>query len=147
VVIFLVADGLIAALTTLGALVGVSSFILSTAIVPIFSNMSELFASFNIAKKKQKKSISMLFSMLYGGVVMNNAVSLATFLLCLVARDLVWDFAPETISLLIIVLIMGAMGSCTKTYLNITMLLAVVCFPLAIALVPLLRLAFPKTAA
>jgi Ca2+/Na+ antiporter len=147
VVIFLVADGLIAALTSLGALVGVSSFILSTAIVPIFSNMSELFASFNIAKKKQKKSISMLFSMLYGGVVMNNAVSLATFLLCLVARDLVWDFAPETISLLIVVIIMGAMGSCMKTYLNITMLLAVVCFPLAIALVPLLRLAFPETAA
>jgi len=145
VVIFCVADGLVAAITSLGTIWGISSFFLSMAIVPVASNASELITTLSIAAKRRKKSISMLFSMLYGGVVMNNAVSLATFLLCLVVRGLQWNFAAETISLIIVVLAMGSLGSCTVTYLTAYTIPALLAFPLAIGLVPLLQIAFPPT--
>jgi|TARA_B110000208_G_scaffold134108_1_gene162279 hypothetical protein len=141
--IFLVADGMVAAITAFGSLAGISSFLLSMVIVPIASNMSELIGTYYNAAKKKKKVLSMLYSMLYGGVVMNNAVSLATFLLCLIARDLEWNFAAETLSVILIVLMMGFLGSYTINYLTFYMIPVLLCFPLAVGLVALFQLIWP----
>ena len=51
--------------------------------VPIASNASEFISSVLFARRKRKKELSLIFSMLYGGVVMNNALCLGVFLLLL----------------------------------------------------------------
>ena len=143
VLIFLVADGMVAAITAFGTLVGISSFLLSMVIIPIASNMSELLGTYALASKKSQTVLSMLYSMLYGGVVMNNAVSLATFLLCLIARDLEWNFAAETVSVVFIVVVIGLLGGCTVHYYNGYMVPVMCCFPLAVGLVMLFQLVWP----
>ena len=146
VMIFLVADGMVAAITAFGSLVGISSFLLSMVIIPIASNMSELIGTYVQARKKRKKVISMLYSMLYGGVVMNNAVSLATFLLCLIARDLEWNFAAETLSVVFIVTMMGVFGGYTVNYLTAYIFPVMLLFPLAVGLVALFQLIWKPAA-
>ena len=140
VVIMLFADGLIDAIVTLGDIVNVDSFFISMAIVPLASNASELINALYFAKKRRKKELSFIFNMLYGGVVMNNALCLGVFLLCLVLQGLTWTFAAETIALLVVCFGVGGLGSLRSTYTTWFAIPVVLCFPISIALVPLLRL-------
>lgn len=141
--IFVVADGMVAAITAFGTVVNFSTFILSMVVVPIASNMSELISTYLKARTKRENQLTLLFNMLYGGVVMNNAVSLATFLICLIARDLEWNFAAETMSVVFIVVFIGLLGSCTANYFKGYLILVMMCFPLAVVLVPLFQLVWP----
>ena len=72
VIIFLVADGMVAAITAFGSLTGISSFVLSMIVVPLASNMSELIGTYLLAGQRRRDTLTQLYSMLYGGVVMNN---------------------------------------------------------------------------
>lgn len=140
VIIFLVADGMIAAITAFGSLTGISSFVLSMIVVPLASNMSELIGTYLLAGQKRKDTLTQLYSMLYGGVVMNNAVSLGVFLFCLIFRELEWNFAAETVTVIIIVTLMGVFGSCTVNYLTVHMIPVLILFPVSVGLVALFQL-------
>ena len=140
--IALVADGMVAAITAFGSLMNWSSFMLSMVIVPIASNMSEIVGTVKTARKKKKETLTMLYSMLYGGVIMNNAISLGTFLLCLIVRELEWNFAAETLSVIMIVLTMGVLGSYTATYFTFYLIPVLLLFPLAVGLVSTFQLLF-----
>ena len=140
VIIFLVADGMVAAITAFGSLTGISSFVLSMIVVPLASNMSELIGTYLLAGQRRRDTLTQLYSMLYGGVVMNNAVSLGVFLFCLIFRELEWNFAAETVTVVIIVTLMGVFGSCTVNYLTVHMIPVLILFPVSVGLVALFQL-------
>merc|ERR1711937_908944 len=111
--------------------------------VPIASNASELLGSIHFARKKSKKSASLIFSMLYGGVVMNNALCLGVFLLLLSIKGLVWKFGSETLALLLVALTIGVYGTTRRTYVTYMAFVVASLFPASILLVAIFRILLP----
>ena len=81
--------------------------------------------------------------MLYGGVVMNNALCLGVFLLLLYSKGLVWRFGSETLSLLVIAISIGLYGTCRRTYPSYMAVTIGSMFPLSVVLVLVFRIIFP----
>lgn len=137
------ADPLVTTISKLGPLTGISAFFISMVFVPVASNFSELIGSVLFARKRTKKSLSVIFDMLYGGVIMNNALCLGAFLLLLSMKGLVWKFGSETLALLCVALFVGLIGTCRSTYVTYMGVLVLMMFPLSVLLVVLFRLALP----
>ena len=127
-VIMFFADPLVNTIGRFGKNINVSSFFISMVAVPIASNASELISSVLFARRKRKKELSLIYSMLYGGVVMNNALCLGVFLLLLYSKGLVWRFGSETLSLLVIAISIGVYGTCRRTYPSYMAVTLVQCF-------------------
>jgi len=72
ILVIFFSDPLVDVLAQLGALMNISPFYVSFVLAPLASNLSELVASYSYAKKKTKKSITISFATLLGGVVLNN---------------------------------------------------------------------------
>ena len=142
-VIMAFADPLVSTIGRFGKNINVSPFFISMIAVPIASNASEFISSVLFARRKRKKELSLIFSMLYGGVVMNNALCLGVFLLLLFAKGLVWSFGSETLSLLIIAVSIGLYGSVNRTYSSYMAIVIGCLFPLSVLLVVLFRLWLP----
>jgi len=142
-IIMAFADPLVDTISKVGPLLGVSSFFVSMICVPIASNASELLGSIHFARKKSKKSASLIFSMLYGGVVMNNALCLGVFLLLLSIKGLVWKFGSETLALLLVALTIGVYGTTRRTYVTYMAFVVASLFPASILLVAIFRILLP----
>ena len=142
-IIMAFADPLVDTIAKVGPLLGVSSFFVSMICVPIASNASELLGSVHFARKKSKKSASLIFSMLYGGVVMNNALCLGVFLLLLSIKGLVWKFGSETLALLLVAFTIGVYGTTRRTYVTYMAVVVASLFPASILLVALFRILLP----
>eukprot|EP00943_MAST-04B_sp_MAST-4B-sp1_P003550 g3550.t1 len=143
VVIMSFADPLVNTIGRFGKNINVSSFFISMIAVPIASNASEFISSVLFARRKRKKELSLIFNMLYGGVVMNNALCLGVFLLLLYVKGLVWRFGSETLSLLIVAISIGLYGSCNRTYSSYMALVIGSMFPISVALVIMFRSLLP----
>lgn len=76
---------------------------------------------------------------------MNNAVSLAVFLLCIIMKDSSWDFAAETVTLVLVATSIGLMGSFAITYRTLFIVPVLISFPISVVMVPLLKLLWPPT--
>ena len=142
-VIMFFADPLVNTISRFGKNINVSSFFISMVAVPIASNASELISSVLFARRKRKKELSLIYSMLYGGVVMNNALCLGVFLLLLYSKGLVWRFGSETLSLLVIAISIGLYGTCRRTYPSYMAVTIGSMFPLSVVLVLVFRIIFP----
>ena len=142
-VIMAFADPLVNTIGRFGKNINVSPFFISMIAVPIASNASEFISSVLFARRKRKKELSLIFSMLYGGVVMNNALCLGVFLLLLFAKGLVWSFGSETFSLLIVAVSIGLYGSINRTYSSYMALIIGSLFPISVMLVVLFRFLLP----
>ena len=142
-VIMAFADPLVNTIGRFGKNINVSPFFISMIAVPIASNASEFISSVLFARRKRKKELSLIFSMLYGGVVMNNALCLGVFLLLLFAKGLVWSFGSETLSLLIVAVSIGLYGSINRTYSSYMALIIGSLFPISVMLVVLFRFLLP----
>jgi len=99
-------DPMVDVLSALGNKMGVKPFYVSFVLAPLASNASELLASFNYASKKTSKSITISFSALLGAAIMNNTFCLAIFLALVFFKGLVWEFAAETIAIVLVELVM-----------------------------------------
>mmetsp|Transcript_59725 Transcript_59725/g.129381 ORF Transcript_59725/g.129381 Transcript_59725/m.129381 type:complete len:611 (-) Transcript_59725:114-1946(-) len=85
----------------------ISPFYVSFVLAPMASNASEVVAATNYAKKRTAKSISNSLSTLLGAGVMNNTFCLGIFLALVYWRSLAWEFTAETLSIIIIELLLG----------------------------------------
>lgn len=119
-----------------------SSFYTSFVLAPLTSNASELVASYNISKKKTQSSIGSSFSCLEGAAVMNNTFGLGIFFAVMIFQNLAWEFTAETISMVVIQILMGIVVLRSTHQRILDGLLIVSFYPLAMILVGVLENVF-----
>lgn len=69
-------DPMVDVLGEVGRRIGVPGFYISFLLAPLASNASELFAAYQYAKKKTRKTVTISFSTLLGAAILNNTVCL-----------------------------------------------------------------------
>eukprot|EP00941_MAST-03F_sp_MAST-3F-sp1_P006017 g6017.t1 len=111
---------------------------LAAMVVPVLTSQ-EVVASYQWTQNKQKGKISMCYSSLYGGVAMNNCLVFGAFLISMYANDLYWDFAPESIAILVTGSFVGLIGSFFITYPIWMGFLVICCFPLSFCIIVLFK--------
>ena len=80
-------------MANVGARCGIPPFYVAFVLAPLASNASELIASYNYAKKKTQKTISVSLAALEGAACMNNTFCLAIFMGLVFFRQLAWKCA------------------------------------------------------
>merc|ERR1719353_998673 len=100
--ILLFSDPMVDVMSNVGARCGIPSFYVAFVLAPLASNASELIASYNYAKKKTQKTISVSLAALEGAACMNNTFCLSIFMGLVFFKQLGWKFTAETISILAI---------------------------------------------
>jgi Ca2+/Na+ antiporter len=133
------ADPMVKSISSLAVKISVPAFYISFVVTPIASNSSELFSSYAFAKKKTKKTSSLIYSSLYGAVAMNNTISLGVFLGMIYFRGLQWNYSAETLVVALVTLVVGALASFRETIHSIHLFWVLVLYPLSIGLVVLLE--------
>lgn len=99
-------DPMVGVLGDVGARIGIAPFYISFILAPLASNASELFAAFQYAKKKTRKTVTISFSTLLGAAILNNTFVLAIFMALIHIKGIAWSFTAETISILFVEVIM-----------------------------------------
>lgn len=133
-IVLLFSDPMVGVLSKLGDILHIKPFYVAFILAPLASNASELIAAYSYALKKTEKTITISFSSLLGAACMNNSFCLAIFLFLVYCIDLQWEFSAETISILVVELIM--FGFAQKRVHQTWYGFAVVAlFPLSVALV------------
>ncbi len=71
----------------------------------MFSIRSLIFAA-----RKKRTNASLTYGQLYGAAIMNNTLVLGIFYALIFFKGLAWTFSVETISILLVTLIVGLIG-------------------------------------
>jgi len=137
--VLLFADPMVKSIGALGNSINLSPFYISFVVTPVASNSSELFAAVAFAKKKTKKTTSLIHSALYGAVAMNNTISLGVFLAMIFFRQLKWDFSAETLVIAFVTLAVGLLASFKTTFRTYHIIWVLALYPISIAMVALLE--------
>jgi len=137
-IVLLFSDPMVDILDEIGKRTGVPGFFVAFILAPLASNASELIASISYASKKKLECSDVSFGQLIGAAIMNNTFCLAIFLALICFRPLVWTFTAETLSILLIELIMCYYA--TKTTHTVTDAWCVISlFPISIVFVYILE--------
>eukprot|EP00043_Microstomoeca_roanoka_P015030 m.149825 g.149825 ORF g.149825 m.149825 type:complete len:613 (-) comp16163_c6_seq1:309-2147(-) len=136
--VLLFSDPMVDVLDDIGTRIGVPPFYVAFVLAPLASNASELIAAYNYAQKKTKKTIGISLSTLGGAAIMNNTFCLGIFLLLIFAKQLAWQFSAETISILLIEVIVGFLAH-KATHRLIDGILIFLLYPLSLVLVAVLE--------
>ena len=132
----LFADPMVGAVSSLSKALGLPSpFFASFVLTPFASNASELVSSLYFASKKRKKNISLTYSQVYGAVTMNNTMCLGLFMVVMRAQGLEWTFSSETLTILLVTLLVGYLGASRETFKSRLAVPVLALYPLSIALV------------
>ncbi|CEP00402.1 EF-hand domain-containing protein [Plasmodiophora brassicae] len=107
IVLLLFSDPMVGVLAEFANRTGIPAFYVSFIVAPLASNFSEIMASFVFAQKKTKKTIDIAFSTLLGAACMNNTLCLGVFLGLVYFRNLFWEFSAETLSVILVELVVG----------------------------------------
>jgi len=117
----------------------VNKFYVSFVLAPLASNASELAGAMNMARVKTASSMTASLSSLLGAGIMNNTFCLAIFLVLIIWKKLAWQFTAETISILVIEVIMTFFVLCFKTQRLVHAWLILSLYPMALGIVYLLE--------
>ncbi|GFQ05346.1 hypothetical protein PHJA_002678700 [Phtheirospermum japonicum] len=110
------------------------SFSISFVIVPLAMNARAVLAAIFPASQKSKRTASLTFSEIYGGVIMNNIAGLTTLLAIVYAKDLTWDFSAEVLTILVVCAIVGTLAYTSTTYPLWTCIVAFLLYPFSLGL-------------
>ena len=105
-VVLLFSDPMCDVLSALGNHTGIKPFYIAFVLAPLASNASELIAAYAYALKKTEKTITISFASLIGAACMNNTFCLSLFLFLIYAKNLKWVFSAETISIIVVEVLM-----------------------------------------
>lgn len=108
--VVLVADPMVKVLAAIGQRTGIPAFYVSFLLAPLASNLSEVVASYHYAQKKTPTTISVSFATLLGAAIMNNTFVLGIFMWLIASQNLAWSFFAETLTILLIELVVGFMA-------------------------------------
>merc|ERR1712136_192962 len=95
-------------------LLDIKPFYVSFVLAPVASNASELVAAYNYAKKRTQKSITTSLSTLVGAGIMNNTFCLGIFFALVFAQGIPWEFSAETISIVLVEILVAAFAMTRK---------------------------------
>lgn len=107
--VLLFSDPMVDVLGAMAKMTGVPAFYVAFVLSPLASNASELVASFKLASKKSKESITQSLQTLEGAAIMNNTFCLGIFYVLIYVQGLAWKFTAETISIVLVQVLVGAM--------------------------------------
>jgi len=127
-------DPMVDILSQIGVRMGISPFYVAFVLGPLASNASELIASYNYALKKTRTTITLSLSALCGAACMNNTFCLGIFFALIFFKGLVWEYSAETISIVVVELLMF-FYAIKPTHTLKDALIVLTLFPLSIALV------------
>jgi len=108
--VLIFSDPMVDLLSDLGKRTGVPAFYVSFLLAPLASNASEVVAAFNYAQKRTAKSMTTSLATLLGAGVMNNTFCLGIFLALVYCKKLAWTFTAETLSIILVQLLVAAMA-------------------------------------
>jgi Ca2+/Na+ antiporter len=134
VLVVIFSDPMVDMLGLIGTLTGVSKFIIAFLIGPLASNASELISSMKLASKRTPKGMVSALSTLEGAAIMNNSFVLSIFLILCVWKGLAWEFTAETVSILLIQIIIGAITLLKKTQTLLDGIIILLCYPGALVI-------------
>jgi len=109
VLVLIFSDPMVDVMASIGKMTGIPAFYVSFVLAPLASNASELVASFKLASKKSSESITQSLQTLEGAAIMNNTFCLGIFYLLIYMQGLAWKFTAETLSIVVVQLLVGAM--------------------------------------
>eukprot|EP00658_Telonema_sp_P-2_P044636 TRINITY_DN3252_c0_g1_i9.p1 TRINITY_DN3252_c0_g1~~TRINITY_DN3252_c0_g1_i9.p1 ORF type:complete len:543 (+),score=181.11 TRINITY_DN3252_c0_g1_i9:127-1755(+) len=104
--IMIFSDPMVDVLSEVGSRIHVGTFYVSFVLAPLASNSSEVFAAYVYGSKKTRTGTTTACETLVGAAIMNNTFVLFVFLILIIAKDLKWEFTAETLSILLIEIIM-----------------------------------------
>ncbi|KAL0903932.1 hypothetical protein M5K25_025995 [Dendrobium thyrsiflorum] len=137
-----IADPLVDAVDNFSYATNIPSFFISFIAMPLATNSSEAVSALIFAARKKKRTSSLTFSEVYGGVTMNNTLCLAVFLALVYLRQLKWDFSAEVLVIFLVCLLMGLFTCFRTTFPLWTCLVAYLLYPLSLILVYILDFKF-----
>uniref|UniRef100_A0A0D3F327 EF-hand domain-containing protein n=1 Tax=Oryza barthii TaxID=65489 RepID=A0A0D3F327_9ORYZ len=136
------ADPLVDAVHNFSNATHIPSFFISFIVMPLATNSSEAVSAIIFASRKKKRTLSLTFSEVYGGVTMNNTLCLAVFLALVYVRGLTWDFSSEVLIILLVCIIMGLFTSFRTDFPLWTCFVAFLLYPLSLIMVYILDYKF-----
>ncbi|PXF48054.1 Sodium/calcium exchanger NCL2 [Gracilariopsis chorda] len=136
--VLIFADPMVGVMSEVGQRVGIPAFYISFVLAPLASNASELIAAYSYAQKKTRKTLTISLSTLIGAAIMNNTFVLAIFMILIAAKGLAWQFTAETITILVVELVIGIISQKRVMTLRDGFLVLAI-FPLSLILVAVLE--------
>lgn len=137
-IVVIISDPMVTVIEEIAKRIGIKTFYVAFVLGPLASIAPEFIASYNYAAQKTLPSIGVALSTLQGSVIMNNTFVLSIFLFMVYAYTLEWEYFSETLSTLVVVLLMVIYGwKSVNTVLDGLVILFL--YPASIALVVLLQ--------
>jgi Ca2+/Na+ antiporter len=132
--VLLFSDPMVDVMQEIANRVNMSAFYVSFCLAPLASNASELLSSMYYAGKKTRKTITVSLSTLCGAASLNNTFCLSIFFFLIYLRGLAWQYTAETLSIVVVEIIMGFMVQQKKlTMMSGVFIMSI--FPLSLVLV------------
>mmetsp|Transcript_16758 Transcript_16758/g.67609 ORF Transcript_16758/g.67609 Transcript_16758/m.67609 type:complete len:588 (-) Transcript_16758:594-2357(-) len=138
VLVITFSDPMVDVMSEIGVRTGINAFYVSFVLAPLASNASELIAAANFALKKTSKTITISFASLEGAACMNNTFALAIFMGLIFFRGIAWEYTAETISILVVQILVAIVAFRQPFYLAHSLLILSF-YPLSILLVAALE--------
>mmetsp|Transcript_83186 Transcript_83186/g.165115 ORF Transcript_83186/g.165115 Transcript_83186/m.165115 type:complete len:557 (+) Transcript_83186:42-1712(+) len=129
ILVLIFSDPMVDVLSEWGTRMNISPFYISFLLAPMASNASELLSAYCYAQKRSQKSITTALSTLVGAACMNNTFCLAIFLALCAWKKLAWQFTAETLAIVVIQWVIGALTVCKKTQTLANAWLIILCYP------------------
>lgn len=136
------AKPLVISIEDLSNAMGIPSFLIPFVMVPLALNARMAIAAIFPASQKSSKTASLTFSEIYGGVIMNNIMGMATLLAVVCIKDLRWNYSAEVLIVLVVCSVIGLLALFSTTYPLWTCVLAFSLYPFSVVLVYLLECVF-----
>ena len=133
--VLIVSDPMVDVLTAIGDALNISSFYVAFVLAPFASNASELIAAYNYASKKTKDTMTTSLNSLLGAGSMNNTCCLGVFLALIYFKKLYWTYSAETISILVIEIIVAVFAIKSQRQTMLDAMLVLLLFPLSLVFV------------
>ncbi|KAJ9551731.1 hypothetical protein OSB04_015776 [Centaurea solstitialis] len=151
-ILVLLAEPLIQSVHKFSTSVGIPSFYVGFILVPLATNARTAISAIKaVSQKKQmpfKKSqnkqatISLTFSEIYHGVLMNNILGMLVLSSIIYFRGLTWNFFFEVLTVLVVCVIMGLLASFRSKFPIWTSFFAYMLYVLSLILIYVLHGAF-----
>ena len=136
--VLLFSDPMVEVLSEVADRIGIPAFYVSFILAPLASNASEVIASQYYAAKKTRKTITVALTALEGAASMNNTFCLSIFMALIYFRGLAWKYSAETMAIILVQFVMGALALREKMS-TLTAMYVLALFPLSVIFVALLE--------
>lgn len=141
ILVLLFSDPMVDVLVQIGKQTGIPAFYVSFVLAPIASNASELVSSYKLAAKKTQSSITQSLQTLEGAACMNNSFVTCIFMYLIYFQGLAWKFTAETLSIVLVQLIMFFIIQRSKQHSMSEAFVVVLLYPIALLFVYVLEAA------